>query len=296
MFNGCDNEIWGRGLDFNPARPTLAACGYDPTCYISTAQLVAYPYTTKAVISARFGGSSDLIGATDDDNTGQINDTILNQIITNATTEINGALTTIYPVPLAKTGTVSVIKVTTVDSSGGVTGISVLTAGNYVVSPAASNSPVYIRYIDPLINAMSCGCFPNCFDSGFSCCYAQKGTGLVLTVAYSAAAPFSVTGTPTIATAGTLYNVNDVLVLVGGSSYVPDKVQNAANILCCYELIRRRTSPMEKNYFALDAKMVKEELIKIGNGEMDLDGTFKRFYSAVSCWGTESVLYGATSL
>ncbi len=287
----CGNVGWGLGL--NPPVQFREACGYDPNCYISTAQLAVVPYTDKASIIGRVGGNLQiLIPATDDDGTGDINQTIFDSILANVTSEINGYLSPIYPIPLAKTGTVSVLKITSVssDGTGAVTGIEVVTVGGYQVAPGTTNSPAYLRYINPLA-------YQNCWGWNFNT-NCQKGSGLSLTVAYTTPTsvtpqtPITVSGTPVIASAGTGYQVNDFLVLVGGSSFVPDKIQNAANILFCYELLRRRLSPMERNQFEPDAEKVKQELLEIGNGEKVMDGTYRDFYSPVAAFVQQSVLLG----
>src|SRR6185503_2623040 len=170
-------------LGLNPPVQLREACGYDPTCYISTAQLEVVVYTDQNALVARFGGLEDIIAVTDDSpSTGDVNATILNQTIANVTAEINGYISSIYPIPLAKTGTVSVLKITSVsdDGTGAVTGIEVLTVGGYKVAPGTSNSPAYLRYINPLA-------YQNCWGWNFkpSC---QLGSGLSLTVTYTSPA------------------------------------------------------------------------------------------------------------
>ena len=280
------NYSYGQGFGFGfqtPAYPTLTEWGFDPEVYIATAGLTAVLYTNATAIAARFEGANDLIAATDDQQTGSLDSAVLNQIITNVTTEINGYISTIYPIPLVKIGTVAVIKIKTVDSNGGITAIEVLKPGNYSTAPGASNTPAYLRH-DGMFNNPDW--WKNC----------QNGTGAVFTVTYSNAAPYMVSGTPVISTAGTGYEACQILVLTGGKSYVPDKISNAALTLCCYELQRRRLSPQENNLYYQDAKMIKEELLKIGNGELNLDGTYRTFYSPATCWGQRSVLAGANSL
>jgi hypothetical protein len=291
-----------------PARQTLTACGYDPTCYISTAQLVPSPYTNQALIQAKLGGLIKLIEACDDDVPPQGELTgdalaVYNNLLQNVTTEINGYLAPIYPIPLAQTGTVAVLQVTSVstDGLGTVTGISVLWAGNYLTAPATANNPVYLRYIDPLLNAQ---CWGECWQT------CQTGTGLQLTVAYSQV-PYSdesgqvlqantVNGIPAIAVGGLNYQVNDIVVLTGGSSFVPAKIREAMLSLVCHDLYQRRIAPEEKNMFALNNKIWRgngEEigiLQKIGNGDdgAQLDGTYKRNFSIGAVWGQRSVLQG----
>lgn len=281
------SDIDGWGGRGDPARQRLFACGYDPACYISTAALMVAAYTNTSAIVAKYGSMADLIAATDDDNSGNLNQGVLDSITSNATKEINGFISTIYPIPLAKTGTVSIIRITNVDSSGVVTAISVVTNGSYLTTPATANTPAYLRYLDPLAN---CDFYGPCWQT------CQLGTGLSLTVAYTNTAPFLVSGTPVILSGGTGYQINELVVLTGGSSYVPDKIANAATTISCFDLARRRLAPTESNNFAEDAKSIKKELMGIGNGELDLDGTYRSFYSPVTSWNTQSVLAGANSL
>lgn len=296
MFCGCENETFGNfGWGCGPLPPVqrLIACGFDPECYISTAQLAVVPYTTKKAITGRVGGNLQmLIPATDDDGTGNLNQDIFNSILSNATTEINGFISSIYPIPLAKTGTVAVLKITSVstDGLGAVTGVSMLTNGGYQVAPNTTNSPAYMRYFNPLS-------YQECWGWNFneSC---QIGSGLSLTVTFTTPAtvtpqsPIIATGTPIIAAAGTGYQVNDLLVLTGGSSFVPDKIINAATTLFCFDLLRRRLTPDEKNLFDGDTTKIKQELLEIGNGEKVLDGTYRNFFSPVVSWNQQSVLLG----
>lgn len=285
MFDEFNREFGFGVAGITPARQTLSGFGYDRHSYISTAGLAAYPYTTSAAIAARFSGANDLIAASDDGTGPDLGVNVLAQIIANVTTEINGFISTIYPVPLAKTGTVAVIQITSVsaDGLGTIAGIKVLEPGGYVIAPATTNSPAYLSTF--------CG-----EDEESWWKDEQAGTGASFTVAFSSAVPFLVSGTPAIAGGGLNYQVDDILVLTGGSSFVPDKITNAATLLCCYELIRRRITPNEQNLFAPDAKVVKDELLKISNGELSLDGTYKRFFSAGIAWGQRSVLAGANSL
>ena len=302
MFNDLDSELFGPiGFDVNPGRQVLVACGYDCHCYISTAGLAPSPYTTQGLIEARFPGALDLISATDDTQSGQLNQAVLNNIIQNVTTEINGYLSSIYPMPLMQTGTVAIIQVTGVDTNGGVTSISVVNPGNYLTAPVADQFPAYMRYIDPLANAE----FLLWNDwSGWSC---QTGTGLELTVTYKQQ-PFTdengtlvqanaVSGIPVIKTAGTLYNLYDIVVLIGGTSFVPAKIREAALVLICHSLNLRRLAYGEHNLFDPLAKMWREKLTSIGNGDGEqLDGTYKRSFSIGAVWNQKSVLFGANSL
>jgi len=309
VFECCDNYEWEIGFNPNPARQTLAACGYDPDCYISTAQIAPSPYTSQGLIQAKLGGLIKLIEACDDSQPplGDFSGDVLavyNNVIQNVITEINGYLSSIYPLPLVQTNTVAVIQVMAVSSDGlgtilnDGTGIKVLTVGNYLVAPVAVNSPAYLRHIDPLCNEYFWG---NCWQS------CQTGLGAVLTVTY-AATPFSdengstvnaqaVTGLPAVTNGGTGYNIGDLLVLTGGQSFVPAKIREASLILICHSFYQRRLAPDEKNIFDTLAKMWREKLTSIGNGmDEQLDGTYKRFFSIGAVWGQKSVLFGANSL
>lgn len=310
MYDLCDIEFGPIGYDVNPGRQTFAGFGYDKENYISTAGLVSSPYTSTPLIQSRIGGVIKLIESVDDsvppvgDLTGPALAT-LNNVIQNVTTEINGYLSSIYPIPLVQTGTVAIIQVTGVstDGLGSVTSINVLEAGNYLSAPATTNTPSYMRYLDPLANL-------NYWGQNWENC--QTGTGLILTVTYatqpyadeggSSLNAYKITGTPVIATAGTGYNVNDLLVLVGGSSFVPAKIREAALVLICHDLCQRRLAPDEFNTFKVQARKWRGErdtdgmLTEIGEGNLQLDGTYKRFFSAGAVWGQKSVLFGANSL
>jgi hypothetical protein len=310
VFNEFDNEFGDVGFNVNPARPTLAACGYDPYCYISTAKLAPSPYTTQALIQAKLGGLIKLIEACDDSQPpiGDLKDDALltfQNIVQNVTTEINGYLSSVYPIPLSQTGTVAVLKITGVsdDGLGVVTDLEVIQAGNYFVAPDVDQFPVYLRHIDNFANEAYFGQF------WYRC---QLGSGLELTVAY-ADTPFSdengstvnakaITGVPVIVAGGTKYNVGDLLVLVGGQSFVPAKIREAALSLICYDLYQRRLAPDEKNLFAVNNKIwrgTNDEdglLKKIGAEDYPLDGTYKRFFSVGAVWGQRSVLFPASSL
>lgn len=307
MFNEFDNGIWNSGLVNNPAIKFLVGYGYDPESYISTANLVPSPYTTQALIQAKLGGLPRLIEACDDSNppVGTFDPknppnnpalAVYNAIVQTVVTEVNGYLSSVYPIPLAQTGTVAVIQVLTVDSVGGITSLKVIEVGNYLGAPATPNAPAYLRHLDPLANVTFWG--QNWLQY-------QTGTGASLTVAYQNVnysdesgqllTAQAVSGTPTIAVAGTGYQVNDLLVLVGGSSFVPAKVRQSCLDLICHTLYKRRFAPDEKNPFSGLAQMWRKLLKDIGEGEAQLDGTYKRFYSAGTSWNTLSVLNGANS-
>jgi hypothetical protein len=301
VFDGYDNGIYGFGGVITPAVQFRAGYGYDPEHYISTAKIAPSPYTTQALIQAKFHSAADLIAATDDDNTGNIGAATLANIIQNVTTEINGYLSTIYPIPLVQTGTIAILQVTAVDVNGAVTTFSILEGGNYLVAPAVANSPAFLRYLDPLLNE-------RWFGYDWSTC--QKGSGFGLTVAYGQSAysdesgqllnALTITGTPAIAAGGTGYKVDDILVLVGGQSFVPAKIREAALSLICHDLLQRRLSPKENNLYAMNNKKWRDGkdglLTQIGDGDAPLDGTYKRFYSAGQSWNSRSVLYDANSL
>ncbi|MDE2104976.1 MAG: hypothetical protein KGL39_47500 [Patescibacteria group bacterium] len=298
------------GFPANPARQLRKGFGYDPENYISTAKLAPAPYTTQALVEARIGGRDRLIEACIDSPTSPRslepsnppnNSTYLTfqNVLQNVTTEINGYLSSIYPVPLVQTGTVAIIQIDSVDSSGTVQagGISVIESGNYLTAPATTNSPAYLRYIDPLENA-------KWYGENYSQC--QQGSGLSLTVAYSDAdysdesgqvlQAKTVSGTPTVTNGGAGYQENDLVVLVGGTSFVPAKIRQAMLDLVCYSLYQRGIAPQEINQFSGEAKTWRDFLKGIGNGENQLDGTYKRFYSAGFAWNQRSVLVGANSL
>lgn len=285
-----DNFIGGHG---SPPYQRREACGYDPSCYIATAGLAVVPYTTQAAIVARSGGLlQTVIPATDDDSTGNINQPIFDGILANITEEINGFISSIYPIPLAKTGTIAILKVTAVSSDGlgTITGIKMLQNGGYAVAPALTNSPAYLRFKDIRD-------YDNCWgwNWDWNC---QNGTGASLTVTFTTPTtvtpqtPIVVAGTPVIAAGGLGYQVNELLVLTGGSSFVPDKITNAATTLFCFDLLRRRLNPQENNLFWPDAKKSKEELEEIANGEKVLDGTYRTFFSPVTAIVQQSVLLG----
>ena len=308
MFNEFDNEFGPIGFDINPGRQTLAAFGYDPDCYISTAGLAPAVYTSQALIQAKLGGLIRLIESVDDSQPpiGDLTGPALlsyNNVVQNVVTEINGYLSSIYPMPLAQTGTVAVGKVTGVstDGLGTVTSISMLENGNYQTAPATPNAPAYLRYIDPLANEHFWG---QSWQQYFQQC--QTGKGLSLTVAFGNVnysdesgqllQAQAVTGTPAIANGGTGYNVCDLFVLVGGTSFVPAKIREASLILICHSLYQRRLATDEKNPFDSLAKFWREFFKEIGEGDKQLDGTYKRFFSAGAVWGQRSVLFGANSL
>ena len=310
MYDEFDNNYWGFGFGQNPDRQRLVGYGYDPESYIATAKLVPSPYVTEALIIAKLGGLNRLIESVDDSQPpiGSLNPDnppnnpayiAYQSVIQTVITEINGYLSSIYPIPLAQTGTVAVLQVSSVsdDGLGTVTGISVIEPGNYCTAPDDDQNPVYLRYIDPLANVHFWG------DNWPQC---QQGTGLELTVAYQGVnysdesgqvlQAQSINGTPVIVSGGTNYNCGDLIVLVGGSSFVPAKVRQATLDLICHTLYKRRLAPDEKNPFSTLAKYWRDLFIKIGEGESVLDGTYKRFFSAGMAWTQPSVVFGSNSL
>ena len=305
MFNEFDNGLLIGGNVITPAYQFLVGFGFDPSCYISTAKIAPSPYTSQALIQAKLGGLIKLIEACDDSQPplGQLTDdalTVYNSVIQNVTTEINGYLSSVYPIPLVQDNTIAILKITAVDSNGAVTAFEVVQGGNYLTAPAIDQFPVYLRHIDPACNAYYWG------DNWQQC---QLGSGLELTVTY-ADTPFSdengstvqaqtISGTPVIVSGGTKYEACQLVVLVGGQSFVPAKIREASLILICHSFYQRRIAPDEKNLFDGLAKMWREKLTSIGNdsGEGEqLDGTYKRFYSSGQSWNNKSVLYDANSL
>lgn len=306
MFDEFDNGIWSGAGIVTPAVQFLVGCGYDPDCYIFTAKITPSPYTTQALIQAKLGGLIKLIEACDDSSppSGDFNDATVQAVYTgtiqNVVTEINGYLSSVYPIPLVQNNTIAILKVTAVNSAGAVTAFSIVHGGNYLVAPDVAQSPVYLRHIDP-----------NCNEQFFGCNWqqCQKGSGLSLTVVYTDT-PFSdengtvvqaktINGIPIIVSGGTLYKVYDLLVLIGGQSFVPAKIREAALILICSSFYQRRIAPDEKNIFGKLAEMWRDKLTSIGNDSSEgeqLDGTYKRFYSSGQSWNSRSVLYDANSL
>lgn len=62
-------------------------------------------------------------------------------------------------------------------------------------------------------------------------------------------------------------------------SIVPPRVKDAANVIVCYMLYQRRLTPSEKNPYAMEYKMVLQDLRDIGAGELALDSTTERAFS-----------------
>ena len=316
MYDDCDNWPFG-GVGYGygyPARQRLVGFGYDPHCYIATAALAPSPYTTQQLIIARLGGLNKLIEACDDSQppTGSLNPNnppnnpaylTYQAVIQNVVTEINGYLSSVYPCPLAQTGTVCIIQVTGLSTDGlnSITSVDVIEPGNYLVAPAANQFPAYMCYTDPLAQERL---WANIYGTQSELC--EAGTGANFTVAYTAGnysdesgqtiQTQSVAIAPAIVSGGQNYQLNDLLVLTGGQSVVPAKVRQAALDLICHSLYQRRLAPEEKNIFDSMAKMWRQFFIEIGEGTKELDGTFKRFYSAGQSWNQRSVLFGANSL
>ncbi len=326
MYDEFYNELWPTGYNQNPGRQTFVGFGSDEHPYIATAALLPSAYTTSSLIQAKLGGLTRLIEAVDDSfpPAGTLNPNsppnnpalaTLNAVIQNITTEINGYLSSIYPIPLMQTGTVAILQVTAVSTDGNssITALSVVEPGNYLVAPGTNQNPVYMKFIDPLANDRLWQNI-NVTQNAGTPYLRDSGTGAILTVTYQpnsftdeslqtlTAYGISTVTPPTIVNGGINYNVNDLLVLVGGSSVVPAKVREAALELICYDLYNRRLAPTEKNMFAMfnekwrGTKDKDGLLTKIGEGEMQLDGTFKRFFSVGAVWSQKSVLFGANSL
>lgn len=222
-----------------------------------------------------------------------------NSILQNVTTEINGYLASIYPIPLAQTGTVAILRVSAVseDGLGTVTELKVVTVGNYQSAPDEENVPTYLRHLDDCANERFFGC---------DWINRQRGTGLELTLAYIDS-PFSDEDGNTVQAkvldeidsiddGGLNYQVGQLFVLTGGTSFVPAKIRNIMSDLVCHSLYKRRLAPDEKNPFSAQAKDWRDLLKEIGEGNAQLDGTYKRFFSIGAVWGQRSVLFGANSL
>lgn len=308
MFSFYNNDWgfgWGGGDSiWNPAYPKLIASGYDRNYYISTAQLQPSPYFSQELIVAKIGGLASLINAVDDDvpPTENLQGDALaayNAVCQNVTTEINGYLSSIYPIPLAQTGTVAVIQVTglSTDGNNSITSIQVIEGGNYLTPPIAVNTPAFLKYSDPLWQARY-------FEWNQQ--YPLVGAGAEFTVTYETQnysdesgqvlQTYTIDGTPTITSGGTNYCMGDLLVLTGGTSMVPAKVREAALILICHSFYQRRIAPEEKNIFDPQARYWRKFFEQIGEGETQLDGTYKRFFTPATSWNVESVLNGANSL
>ena len=295
----------------NPARKLFVGYGYDPEAYISTAQLAPSPYTTEQLIIGKLGGLNRLITACDDSQppVGSLAPTIGGQpnpvyltyqsVLQIATTEINGYLSSIYPCPLAQTGTVGIMRVTGISTDGNeaITAIEVVDVGNYCTAPSTPNSVAYMRHLDAEANEHFWGPDWQC---------EQRGSGASFSVAFTPVnysdesgqllQAQAIFGTPVIVSGGTKYHHGDLLVLTGGSSFVPAMVRQAMLDLVCHTLYKRSLAPDEKNPFEPLVRMWRKLFIEISEGEKSLDGTYKRFFSAASSWNTASVLNGANSL
>ena len=320
VFPWQNEQIFVNGAGVVWPRNILIADGFDPYGYIATANLAFYPYTTQQLIQTRLGGLIKLIEACDDNDppSGDFTDkTVLanyNATLQSVTNEINGYLQTAYPIPFMQTGTVAIFQVTGVstDGNGTVTTIQPIlgangNCGNYAVAPSTSQTPVYLQFLAPQANS---NCWGNWYECGdwWTC---QTGTGLALTVAYSSSPTtlgggatqlvYSVNGTPTITNGGTGYNCGDIVILTGGASFVPAKIQEAMLQLCCHDFYQRRITGDEQNPFKLQATKWRGDsdddglLQKIGEGDWSLDGTFKRYYAAAPSWGRVSALQGGTT-
>ena len=73
---------------------------------------------------------------------------------------------------------------------------------------------------------------------------------------------------------GALANIYEVPF----GSPLPPKVSRAALVFACEAIYQRRLAPNEKNPFTEQAKALREELVKIGAGELNLDLNISRAY------------------
>lgn len=266
--------------------------GYDPLLEPSSAVLSTVPYCTSDEVAAELGSANYVIEATDDTSSGNLNTTIFATILSNVTNEINAALAA-YPNPLVRTGTVAVIQVTSVDSVGAVTGIQVLQPGFYLSAPASPNIVDYPKlppWADPNVMAQQCSTW-NVPTWMFT---QQLGSGLSLTVAFIAVTKNGFTGqvlngTPTVSAGGTGYQVNDVVLLQGGSSFLPPSVKFFALTLVCERCYKRRLAADEINPIKAQADGVRKTLDGIRNGDV-LDPNYRRIFSPGGAWVTPSRL------
>ena len=305
MYDGFYNGgAWDGGLYINPAVPVLVADGFDPAQYVATAQLAPSPYTSQTLIQAKLGGQIKLIESCDDQQppSGDFNDpqvqAVYNGVIQNVVTEINGYLASVYPTPLAQIGTVAVLQVTglSTDGNNSITTVQIIQPGNYFAAPGVNQTPVYLRYIDPLAMCHYWG------ENWLGC---QQGTGFTATATYAQQNYSDESGqvlqanylsSIAIVNGGTNYEIGQLLVLTGGQSFVPGKIRQAALVLACHSFYQRRLAPDEKNLFSSEAKAFRDSLKKIAEGEEVLDGTYRRFFSSASMWGYRSPIALANSL
>lgn len=229
------------------------------------------PYCTSDQIIARLGGSAHLIEGTDDSETGFVDNTILGNIISVITNEINSYIGNIYDAPPLRIGTVATFRVLTVDSTGKILTIEQEQPGYYQIKPPASPTTTVVRPLstDTIRNP----------DITY-------GSGATLTCSFTASAPFTLTALPTIAAGGANYNPWDRIGLVGGASYIPVKLNTAAIVLVCHALYQRRLNPPEVNNFDDEATQWRKDLRAIGTGEMELDATFHRNFTPGAAWVT----------
>ena len=316
MFDVFDSQIYAGGT-INPARKFHVGFGYDPEIYIATAQLASSPFLTQALCAAKLGGTNRLIAALDDNKPpigtlaptigGQPNPVYVNleNLIQIVTTEINGYLSSVYPIPIAQTGTVAVFEVTslTTDGLNGIATVQTVEPGNYLTAPAVNQNPVYLRQIDPIELRRL---WQNIdIENGGAPYLNQSGSGAQFTLTFAAANYSDESGqtlqaqqvaTVAITAEGKNYQLGDLLVATGGSSFVPAKIRQAALEIIFYELYKRRLAPDEQNPGTAQAKFWRDFLVKVQEGEMALDGTYKRFFAAASSWNVESVLNRSNSL
>lgn len=310
----CENNPWWYGGNYNPAYKFLTGCGYDRYCNISTAQLAPSPYTTQALLVAKIGGLNRLIEAVDDSQPpiGSLNPTsppnnpayiCYNNVLQNVTTEINGYLSAIYPIPLAQTGTIAIFAVSSLSTDGNnsITAVDIIQGGSYLTAPNTNQFPVYLDYIDP---RNECRIWANINGDTSDLPFIGSGANFTMTYATQNVSDESgqvittstVTAAPTIVSGGTNYQLGELIILTGGASIVPALIRQAMLDITFYELYKRRFAPDEKNPGTAMAMFWRKKLLDISNGEEVLDGTFKRSFTAAMSWNTESVLNGANSL
>ena len=236
-------------------------------------QAVTQPYTTQAVVQSLIGGPQTLGEATDDTSAGTFSAPVLNQLISVCQLEVDSYLSPTYRPPYARRFTVGTFRVLTVDSNGAILTIENQMRGDqhnpdrhcgyYLVKPATVNSVI----------------------GGYQGRWGPpSASGAVLTVTFNASAPFSVQ-TASVTAGGSHYQVGDIVGLVGGGSYLPAKVQMACTAFVCEALYKRRLAPGEENPFKADAESWRGTpthpglLIRIGQGEIDLDVDWPRAFS-----------------
>jgi hypothetical protein len=270
--------------------PIPIQSGYDPLLSAASAVLTSVPYITKNEVSAKLGSEIYLIEATDDTGSGELG-SIFDDVIANVPNEVNGYLSAVYPLPLIRIGTPTIVQVSTVDATGAVTAITVLQAGFYQTAPATPNTstyPITPAWLDQ--NHLSTEGVNSYSTLQPWMINAQAGIGLQLTLNMVASnqqglSGFSCSGTPAIAAAGSGYSANNVQLLYGGSSFLPPKVRYGSLVLACDALFRRRLASDEKaNPFEKQADAVRKEFADIAAGNSPLDANFRRLFSPAAAW------------